>query len=361
MNHLNQISKLHNYIPKEPSVDQVIALLKMPLSYHSLVMEITNRCNSRCAICYQSAGSSAKTVRLDLEKAVKAIEESAILECVGNRFHMAGGEAFLFPEDCFRLFRAASENGFLYITTTTNGFWAENIQNARTICKRMRETGVTSIELSWDVWHGEFIPAQAVENCLLACGEYEIPVNLRLLVTKTHNMEESLSRLRDEAVLCAKQITCGPVFATGRAAEVLPKEEFYASRSGLNSNCHALLNLAINTYGEVFPCCAGLDACRSAAFGNICEEPLTEIVERMDRDPVLRQLVFLGPGAFLPMLEKRGIQVRGEFLSICQMCSTIFSNPEYLSAIREDAEERRKRAFQTVFSDLDDRPTDREG
>lgn len=331
---------------------RIPALLRMPVYFNGLVMENTNRCNSKCAICYQSAGGNTPAERLNVEKAVSVIEQAAILENIGNRFHLAGGEAFLYPEDCFRLFQAAQDNGFFEITTTTNGFWGATIQNARRICSRMRESGVTSLELSWDIWHSEFISNQAIENCLFACRENEITVNLRLLTTKSHNMEEALSMLCDQAIQCAQVITCGPVFATGRAAEVLKQEEFYDSRSGLTDSCFSILNLTVGVNGDVFPCCAGLDMCQNASFGNIYEQSLYDIVSKMNLSPILRQLVFLGPASFLPQIKKRGIKLEETYFSICQLCRSIFSNSECFSAIREDAGRRQLKALEEIAASL---------
>ena len=71
---------------------RIPALLRMPVYFNGLVMENTNRCNSKCAICYQSAGGNTPAERLNVEKAVSVIEQAAILENIGNRFHLAGGE-----------------------------------------------------------------------------------------------------------------------------------------------------------------------------------------------------------------------------------------------------------------------------
>lgn len=334
---------------------RLLPMLRMPMYFDGLVMENTNRCNSKCAICYQSAGGNHCTSRIDLTAAKSCIEQAALLENVGTRFHLAGGEAFLYPEDCFTLFGTAKEAGFTFISATSNCVWGSTPEKARYTCSRLRENGVVSLELSWDYWHGEFIPPAWVENCLIACNEYDISTNLRVLTTRHHSMQEALSRLDPQALRLVHFITSGPVFATGRAAEVLPSEEFYSSRAGLEDACHAILNLTVNVYGEVFPCCAGFEMCRSCAFGNIHEEPLEDIVIRMNNDAMLRQLVFLGPASFLPLLEEKGCKINTEQYSICQLCSTIFSNPDCRKVIREEFQHMRKTALESVLSNMEKR------
>lgn len=342
--HLSENQKLLRYA----------LLLNMPLHYNGLVMENTNRCNARCAICYQSAGGQENNTRLDLETAKTCIREAAEIDCIEPRFHLAGGEAFLYPEDCFALFQTAKEAGYTMITATTNGFWGKDLQKARQTCQRLRECGLTSMELSWDHWHSEFIPAAAMDNCLLACREYGIGTNLRLLTTKSHDMEEALSRLSPEALRAADKITSAPVFATGRAAQILPREDFYHSRVGLDDNCHSTLNLTVNSFGEVFPCCAGMDTCRDCAGGNIYQQPISHIVESMNADPLLRQLVFLGVKSFLPLLRANGCEIDEEkYFSICQLCSSIFSNPEYLAIIQNEFNKKRQSALEKAVARLE--------
>lgn len=306
-------------------------LLSMPIHFCSLVLETTNCCNSKCGICYQSAGSEGRN-RIDLIAAKKAIEESAILENVGSRLHIAGGEAFLFPEDCFELFRTAKSAGYSLISATSNCFWGATLDKARKMCEKAKESGLNYLELSWDYWHGEHIPASSVSNCLVACREYEIMSNLRLLTTKKHDMEESICRLDPEALKLASNITSGPVLATGRAVEVLKKDDFYPARVGIAGTCHSMLNLTVDAHGDVFPCCSGFDVCKECSFGNINEESIQEIVLRMNKSLLLRQLVFWGPKSFLPLLEKNGVKVE-KCSTFCTFCVKMFSDEKIRNII----------------------------
>ena len=326
----------------------------MPIHYNALVMEITNRCNARCRICYQSAGEQPCPQRIDLEAAKRCIREAAELETVGSRFHLAGGEAYLYPEDCFTLFRTARDAGFTMISTTTNGFWGRTLEKAREMCARMKESGVSSIELSADYWHGEFIPAESMSNCLRACREAEIEINLRLLTTKKHSMQEALQRLSQDAVAGSHVITSGIVFATGRAAEVLEPEEFYEMKGSIAGNCHDCLNLTVTSFGEVFPCCAGSDICRDFNFGNIREQSIRDIAAGMNKNPILRQLVFLGAGSFLPLLQRAGVDFSTEnCFSMCQLCNRIFGSPTYLQAIRAEFDKAGENALRRALERLE--------
>ena len=336
---------------------QVALLLSMPLHYCGLVVENTNRCNASCAMCYQSSGPSgpegANATCMDVSLIKRFIREAADIETIASRFHLAGGEAFLYLDDCYEIFRSAQASGFALISAATNAYWGASMHKARNVCASLRDAGLNSLEVSWDYWHSEFIPAASVNHCLLACREAGIDTTLRLLTTRSHPMEEALSYLSVEAVETADRITSGPVFATGRAATTLSRDEFYYSRASLNNMCYRTLNLTINAFGQVFPCCAGFDQNKNYICGNVADEPLDVIVARMDNDPILRQLVFSGVSSFLPILEEAGYRIGEDYFNICHLCSTIFTNAEYTDAIRCSFERRQQEALMKAVSRLE--------
>ncbi|MFA9560476.1 radical SAM/SPASM domain-containing protein [Evansella sp. AB-rgal1] len=339
------------------SSTELSLLLHMPIYYSGLVVESTNRCNARCAMCYQSASPKGSETlglsSLDTKVIKRCIREAATIETIAPRFHLAGGEAFMYLDDCYELFAEARDAGFEQITATTNGFWGRTMEKAREVCTRLSESGVTSLELSWDYWHQPFIKGDAISNCLLACKEVEIETNLRLLTTKDHSMEEALSFLQQEAIESASRITSGPVFATGRAAKELNPEEFYHSRSSLDDNCHRVLNLTINSFGNVFPCCAGFDQTNNYINGNASQESLATIVERMNNDPLIRRVVFSGIRSLVPILEENGHDLGEDYYNICHLCFTIFSNPEYTKTLQESFDNHKRNALNRVLEQLE--------
>lgn len=355
-------------VDRQPDKDrsaELALLLYMPIYYSGLVVETTNRCNARCAMCYQSASPRGSETlglsRLDTDVILRCIREAAEIETIGSRFHLAGGEAFMHLDEVYLLFAAARDSGYEQITGTTNGYWGRTLQKAREVCTRLRESGVTSLELSWDYWHQPFVSGDAVSNCLIACHEAEIETNLRLLTTKLHSMEEALASLRTEAVDAASRITSGPVFATGRAARELDPEEFYHSRSSLDDNCHRVLNLTINAFGNVFPCCAGFDQTRNYIMGNVNEDRLESIVERMNDDPLIRKIVFSGIRSLVPILQESGHDIGEDYFNICHLCYTIFSNPDYVASLQETMDNRKRQSLARIVDQFEQLAASQEG
>lgn len=312
------------------------ALQLLPISYNGLVIESTTRCNAKCAMCYQSSGPKGSDffgkARLTSDDLRKVIWEAASIPVVKSRCHLAGGESFLDISQCLLAFANAREAGFEDISTTTNAYWANSVARANDVCCNARKSGLLRMEISWDYWHQPYVSPFAVANCIDACFEHGIKTYLRVLSTKRHSIQEALQLIRRDSLSRCDQISCGPVFPTGRAEKTIPQDEIFYT-GDLSSVCHSILNLTVNATGKVYPCCAGADQTDALAFGNIRDDSLQSIVERMDRSLLLRVLVFLGPGAFLGILKEHGVDISGPHSNICHLCWDIFSKPEHMSIV----------------------------
>ena len=111
--------------------------------YDCLVMENTNRCTAKCAMCYLSAGEYGKGDKLDMDVAKRCIREAAKQDSIAKRFHLAGGESFIYKDDCKELFACAKKAGFKVISCTTNAFWSQKLDNARRVCEEIRKSGTS--------------------------------------------------------------------------------------------------------------------------------------------------------------------------------------------------------------------------
>lgn len=335
---------------------QIDAFKSLPLTYHALAMEITNRCTAQCSICYQSAvkPNSPKAVDLPEEFAKQAITDASKSPFIYKRFHLAGGEAFLDLDKCMRLFEHAKKSGFFEITATTNAFWAKNLSKARKIAEKLRKNGVTGLEVSSDYWHQQYVLPSAIDNCVTACKEVDIKIILRVLSTKTHPIGETFKFLDSKTLEISNIIVCGNVFLTGKAGIELTSTE--VKTNCFNFPCYSVLNFAVNTHGTVTPCCAGLDQSK-LNFGNIKENSLTEIVASMNKSQIARILAFFGTSFFLPILEKAGIYLTKDktFATACELCSTIFSDERHILVIEDHLRELQKKSIQQAISYLKDK------
>lgn len=308
-----------------------------PLAYTSLVVENTTQCTAACGMCYQSASPKGSDLfgieKLSVEVIRRVIRDAANLPTLAPRFHLAGGEAFLDIPSCIKCFETAKEAGYAEISTTTNAYWAQDEKKAARVCRDLRTAGMTRVEISWDAWHVDFIPANAINNCIKYSYENNIEVALRILSTRKDTAEAAIKMIDNEALQCADSIFCSPVMHTGRAKQTIPDDEVF-NVGNLGEACHSMLTLTVNASGDVFPCCAGFDQTNSWHFGNVNRESIVDIAENMNSSLLLRLLVFSGAGSLIPIIEDAGIEVGRDFTSLCSLCWSIFSNPEMVEVLR---------------------------
>jgi len=302
---------------------------RYPLQYHALVVEVTAQCNAACAMCYQSAGPRGSdalgAATLDTDSVLRVIREAMGIEAMDPRVHITGGEAFLRPGPLLRMLEEARRSGYRDIVTTTNATWARNPARARHLAEQLGAAGLTRIAISWDHWHRPFIRPAWVEHCVNACADAGIECQLRIATSRDHGAQEALELL-DPAVLDrVDRISGSPVQLIGRAASALDPAEVFQSGS-LDRSCHSTLSVTVNAWGNVFPCCSGFDQTTARLIGNVRDEPLPQIVERMGRTPLIRVLV-LGGIAKLYSLLGEDITAGGRYKGICHACWSLFDDP----------------------------------
>jgi uncharacterized Fe-S cluster-containing radical SAM superfamily protein len=310
------------------------------LKFHSLVLETTDRCNAKCAMCYQAAGPGGSDLRgdgyLPLDIALRVVEEAVDLpELVGSRIHLSGGESFLNLDDLCQIFAKAAELGFVDIGATTNAFWAITPSRAMKLCERLHEVGVTYLEVSIDYWHSPYVKFDRVHHLLAAMRRTGLRPILRLLSTRSHRMDEILAEF-SAAELLHVQLANSRVQLVGRAATEIPADEVHYGR-GVEGCCEQLLNLTIGPSGDVFPCCAGADMTKAMSSGNVCRESLADAVFKMKTDFMIRSVIHGGAGQLIEVAQSLGFgdKVDKKYQSICHLCWDVFHDDELADAIRK--------------------------
>ncbi len=311
-----------------------------PLAFQSLVLETTDRCNAKCAMCYQAAGPHGSDLRgdgqLPLEVSLRVLDEAAVLpELVGSRVHVSGGEGFLRFEEMRQIFTKAAELGFVDVGATTNAYWAISPARALVLCERLREAGVTYLEVSIDHWHSPYIKFNRVHHLLHAMRRTGLHAILRLLSTQSHGMDEILAEF-SAAELMHVQVANSRVQLIGRAATQVPADDVFYGR-GVEGSCEQLLNLTIAPSGEVYPCCAGADMTKAMSSGNVIGESLAGIVLKMKTDFMIQSVIHGGAGQLIQVARSLGLgdKVDKQYQSICHLCWDVFHDDELAAAMRK--------------------------
>ncbi len=308
------------------------------LQFNALVLEITERCNAKCAMCYQAAGPKGSDIRgdsnLPVDVALRVIEQAANLPEIESRLHVSGGEAFIRYQDTMAMFRKGKSLGVLNIGTTTNGFWAVNREVASRRCAELSEAGLTYLELSMDFWHLPWISIDRVRNLLWGARRAGISVILRTLTTKSHRMDELFAQF-DDLDFVGLIIGNNRVSPVGRGCSEIPADDIYYGNT--EGCCEDVLSLTVTPNGNVYPCCAGSDMTDALACGNVHHDTLAQALFKMRTERTIRQLIHQGAGSLLPIVRDLGFgdRIKDRYAHICHLCWDIFKDNELAAALRD--------------------------
>jgi Predicted Fe-S oxidoreductases len=110
-------------------------------------IDLTNRCNMNCPICFANANQAGFVYEPDFETIVKMLEmlrSERPIKCTAVQF--SGGEPTIYPK-FVEVIRKAKELGFAQVQVATNGIkFAKDFE----LLKQAQEAGLNSIYLSFD-------------------------------------------------------------------------------------------------------------------------------------------------------------------------------------------------------------------
>lgn len=132
---------------------------------------------------------------------------------------------------------ASSRN--LRTMCTTNGFCAYTYKYAQDKLLRLKDRGLSKIDLSVDHFHKKFLAIDNIKNILIACKKIGIPVDVGSVVTRsTSDLSELLFELRDYMIDVNHFLAaCLPI---GRAINIEHSDLYYDEnllKKG-NIKCH---------------------------------------------------------------------------------------------------------------------------
>jgi MoaA/NifB/PqqE/SkfB family radical SAM enzyme len=323
------------------------------LRFRALVLETTDRCNAKCAMCYQAAGPRGSDLRgdsrLEQDVVLRVIGEAAALPEVAGRLHISGGEAFLRYPETLAAFRHGRDCGFTNIGSTTNGFWAVSESIAVRRCDELIDAGVDYLEVSLDHWHLPYVPVKRVRNLLRAARATGLTVILRTLTSRSHHLD-TLFESFEPADLIGVLIGNGRVHPVGRGAVEVDPEDVYFGDGPVGA-CEDLLSLTIAPNGNVYPCCAGADMTDSLASGNVNTDSLRDAVFKMRTDRTIRQVIHQGTGSLIPIIKElgHGDRLKDRYDNICHLCWDVFKDDELAGALRGYFAEIQVREMLTIL------------
>lgn len=286
---------------------------------------ITNyNCTAECEHCMFASSPSCAKEYITKEKAE---EIARILKEAGTySVHIGGGEPFINFMALCMLIKALNEFGIGIDYIETNAFWCRDEKAAREKLKMLKALGVSTIMVSVDPFHIEFVP---LELPLKLCGllnelgfEYFIWQQkfLKRLsaldITVTHTKDELMEALgEDYIVQTAAEYGLG---INGRALcfadSIYPKRpyEYWATDEECPSLTHPH-HCHIDLYGRAIPSrCTGI-------FAEARDYLETNIPK--DRYPVFASLLESGTKGLYEYAKSKGfIAAKNGYPTRCAFC-----------------------------------------
>ncbi len=122
---------------------------------------VTLACTGRCKHCSEGDHRSGGA-HIDGGAAAEAVRKICG-EYQIKSLMTFGGEPLLYPEDVFKIHRAASEAGIPKRQIITNGFFSSDQKRIAEVAEKLAESGANAVLLSVDAFHQETIPIGPVK------------------------------------------------------------------------------------------------------------------------------------------------------------------------------------------------------
>lgn len=269
----------------------------------TISFSLTHRCDIACAHCMPSSGP---TRRGDMDSVAidRWITEAAAL-APHVRIAFTGGEPFL-NRKALRAGEAACRKHGLTATVITNARWARTQSHAETVLAGI--PAVRTVGLSVDRHHLAFVDPAHISNLVAACRVLGRRSLLRITYGADRDGDVAAVRAAiGDDLLGVDIIEAQPMIRIGRAAEQFREEDCF-DFADAEVPCLMADEPAVDVDGRMFACCGPsmlLGRSSPLYLGDWTAEPLSDIVKRARRRPLLQAIRWRGPSAILRELGER--------------------------------------------------------
>jgi MoaA/NifB/PqqE/SkfB family radical SAM enzyme len=290
---------------------------------------VTNQCPLRCAHCGPRSGPGEKGA-LDLATVVAALDEARRHSC--RIVNFSGGEPFILGRLLVDFVRATSERG-IWPRITTGAYWSNNAEAARKRIEPLAQAGLRQLFISCSDAHRVYVPFSNVLEATRAARAHNIDVCIVVGTSKTSNTTPSAVREGFEAEgINPPWLLESPLIPLGRAEENISFDELLLQPlEDFKGPCPSLTeHPTIQPDGQVTGCASVFARdCSPLVFGDIRENTLGEVIERMDNNTLAAWIHKVGVVELKQLIEANStIVFPDRYVNICHLCADILNNAE---------------------------------
>ncbi|WP_041700302.1 SPASM domain-containing protein [Clostridium sp. BNL1100] len=128
-------------------------------------------------------------------------------------------------------------------------------------------------------------------------------------------------------------VASSPCLPVGNAENRIKPEDLFIFENSIDNKCSGLSNLVVMPDGSTYPCCYQGGFTPALYLGSAKELPLTEIIKNFNGNMYCRTLENHGVKWFVDKIHENNLPIKlknGGYVGICDVCHTLFHDPEYL-------------------------------
>ena len=296
----------------------------------SIAITIDSRCNASCTHCCFSSNPKSGE-KLSDARIIELVDE-AILSPGVDEVGISGGEALLRPGLVMEIIRRVHRAG-KRSTLVTNGFWGHNEARAKLRLTELKTAGLSSLTISYDDFHAEFVPVRRIVNILNANKRVELSCVINVAVTRTHTGNELISALGNAAL--RTRITKSPVHPVG-SASAMDESEFIRDFDSTDSlRCPGFEPL-YHFDGNVYPCCSPAVFETALAIGKVDDLSVETAQRKISRNALFGIMRRVGFGWIVNICREQGIlDIKAEerFIDACDLCRKLFTDESVIEKL----------------------------
>lgn len=310
-------------------------------AFNILILNYTMTCPLACDYCCYSCGPR-RAETMDLDFALSIVNQAAELG-VFKEFGFTGGEPLVYQEDILQLTRRMHELEMPF-SMISSCFWATDDEAVNLTLKPLVENGMSVFTISHDPSHECWVPRDFATRA----GKFILEEGVRLVICGSfYDESNDLRDIFPEFKDCSNVsfVTRVVLPTQGRAERKGVTPSFYPNANLTNNHtCYKRIYHDVTVFwdGEVYPCCSVYNRdTPSLSFGNLYNEPLAQIWDRIESSQFLKIIKLAGFDKLqqellenYPELELE-IPPKSEMIGPCHRCFQYLSNQKVRDSIKE--------------------------
>ncbi len=290
------------------------------MKYKTLGFSLHRKCNASCQMCCFECNPESQE-SLDIMSVKKYIEESKYIEDI-KTISFTGGEPFLDFEKLYNLV-AYSKKCNKQAACITNAYWAKDYNTAYKLLSKLKEAGLTKLNISHDAYHKKFVKESYVKNALYALRDLNIPVTLGMIRIKDENVGQTINDLGD--ALYSANIQIFPCYPSGGALKHIKYNQFDRTLKPHDLRCIYDGNMVVLYDGTIYPCCSQVVVETGLSIGNFNDISLVDALKKIRNNALLHLLRTQKLDLFINYAkENMNIVIPPLVTHPCEICGYLF-------------------------------------